>query len=320
MKKNIIKEVTKKELKKLYLIKEDNFFSDALEYVKNKFSSSDKSTDDDEGVFDKVSGKVKDTLKDIFGDEEFMEETRKSSFIKNITSMVSSGKTFKYGVSGRDVEQIQVALQILEFLPENLGINGVYDKNTQKAVKEFQKSIRSNETGNLTSEDLENLKSLLILRKFKDSDLSKIQRFSDFSKINVGNDKEFYEAILKGIGAPITEENMKFLYSWRRSEGARATNNPFNTTLNLKKDEDRSNYNYVGVKNYSTPGYGIEATIKTLLNGRYKCIVDGLRQDIGAIEISECQSLHTWGTGDLVNTVLTKYGDSNIKPPPIYRY
>jgi hypothetical protein len=43
-------------------------------------------------------------------------------------------------------------------------------------------------------------------------------------------DDEFYKSILKGIGAPITDENMKFFYAWRQAEGGKARNNPFNTT------------------------------------------------------------------------------------------
>ena len=41
-------------------------------------------------------------------------------------------------------------------------------------------------------------------------------------------DDEFYKSILKGIGAPITDENMKFFYAWRQAEGGKARNNPFN--------------------------------------------------------------------------------------------
>jgi hypothetical protein len=133
----------------------------------------------------------------------------------------------------------------------------------------------------------------------------------------VSNDKEFYEQILKGINAPITDGNLKFLYAWRQAEGGKATNNPFNTTLNLKKDNLKSNYNSVGVKNFSNSSYGVEATVKTLLNGYYDCIVDGLRNDIGAERISKmCMSqLEKWGTGGLVYKVLQ---GGTIKPPPIY--
>jgi hypothetical protein len=136
------------------------------------------------------------------------------------------------------------------------------------------------------------------------------------------SDKEFYGKILKGIGAPITPQNMLFFYSWRQAEGAKATFNPFNTT---KKMEKQSFWNCLkkkdgkcvgGVKNYSSKEDGITATIETLKNGRYKCIVDGLKNDIGAKKIAQCSSLKTWGTGELVSKVLN---GSSIKPPEISR-
>jgi hypothetical protein len=136
------------------------------------------------------------------------------------------------------------------------------------------------------------------------------------------SDKEFYEKVLKGIGAPVTPQNMLFFYSWRQAEGAKATFNPFNTT---KKMEKQSFWNCLkkkdgkcvgGVKNYSSKEDGITATIETLNNGRYECIVDGLKNDIGAKKIAQCSSLKTWGTGELVSKVLN---GSSIKPPEISR-
>lgn len=136
------------------------------------------------------------------------------------------------------------------------------------------------------------------------------------------SDKEFYEKVLKGIGAPVTPQNMLFFYSWRQAEGAKATFNPFNTT---KKMEKQSFWNCLkkkdgkcvgGVKNYSSKEDGITATIETLNNGRYECIVDGLKNNIGAKKIAQCSSLKTWGTGELVSKVLN---GSSIKPPEISR-
>jgi hypothetical protein len=76
-----------------------------------------------------------------------------------------------------------------------------------------------------------------------------------------------------------------------------------------------SDYNKVGVKNYSTPNYGIEATVKTLLLPYYTCITNGLKNDIGSDKLSKCESLKTWGTGDLVAKVLST---DNVTPPKIY--
>jgi len=126
------------------------------------------------------------------------------------------------------------------------------------------------------------------------------------------SDDEVYEAILTGVGAPITKENMKFMYAWRQGEGAKAAFNPFNTT---KKKEKSTFYNCLsrknnkcvgGVRNYSSQQEGIDATIETLKLSYYTCITDGLKNDIGAKKIArQCKSaLKTWGTGELVAKVL----------------
>ena len=47
------------------------------------------------------------------------------------------------------------------------------------------------------------------------------------------SDDEVYAEILRGIDAPVTAENLKFLKAWRQAEGGRASNNPFNTTYKL---------------------------------------------------------------------------------------
>jgi len=135
-------------------------------------------------------------------------------------------------------------------------------------------------------------------------------------------DKSFYEEVLKGIGAPITSENLAFFYAWRQAEGAKASFNPFNTTH--KKDKStlwnclrrKEGKCVVGVRNYSDEDSGIDATIKTLKNGRYGCIVDGLKKNIGARKIAECKDLKTWGTGEGVSRVINS---GNIKPPAISR-
>ena len=148
-------------------------------------------------------------------------------------------------------------------------------------------------------------------------DISKYTKIEiDYSDIVVDKDEDFYNAILDGIGAPKSSSNMKFLLAWRQAEGGSAKNNPFNTSFNLKTDNGMTLYNCItkegkgvkpidnkcpsgsspGVKNYSTPQYGIEATVKTLNLNRYSCIVDGLKQEKDPKEISDCSSLYTWGT------------------------
>jgi hypothetical protein len=160
----------------------------------------------------------------------------------------------------------------------------------------------------LKEQQLENLLSYLFKGIFGDKLSELLSGVKKDKKVDLGDvsDKNFYERLLKELGAPVTDENLKFLYAWRQSEGKAGKFNPFNTTQGMP---GATNFNSVGVKNYQTIEDGLRATIKTLKNGRYNCIVNGLKNDIGARKISNsCISeLKTWGTGDLVAKVVNSY-------------
>ena len=145
----------------------------------------------------------------------------------------------------------------------------------------------------------------------KPEELSQEEKLKLFSTVK--NDDDFYKAILFGIGASTSKHNIDFLKLWRIAEmgtegmnkkKVTATNNPLNTTFNYSLDRESKNYNSVGVKHYSKPEYGVDATIKTLKNGYYNCIVDGLREGKSFNEIAGCRTrdgkkgeLDVWGTG-----------------------
>jgi len=168
-------------------------------------------------------------------------------------------------------------------------INKIYGKN-DKFNNEFKKAVKNKSN-----------KSILDLYKKGGS--------------KKPSDDAVYSTILDGIGAPVTDENLKFLKAWRQAEGGTAANNPFNTTYKLDVDQDKTDYNSVGVKNYSTPEYGTAATIKTLQLPYYKNIVNGLQNDVGASNIaSNTDELKTWGTGAGVARVLNK---GKVNPPSI---
>jgi hypothetical protein len=108
--------------------------------------------------------------------------------------------------------------------------------------------------------------------------------------------------ILRGIGAPVTPQNMMFVNDWAKAEGGGATNNPFNTTEPGFGATD--NYNPVGVKDYATPQGGIQATVNTLENGRYGNIIGALRQGTDAKAAAQALANSPWGTGSLVLKML----------------
>jgi peptidoglycan hydrolase-like protein with peptidoglycan-binding domain len=153
-----------------------------------------------------------------------------------------------------------------------------------------------------TPEMLSKLLELLKSRNLKSDDLKKY--VDPVISITGATDENVYQKILESLGAPTSEENMKFMIAWRQAEGSGGKYNPFNTTQNMP---GAVSINSHGVKSYLTLEDGIVATIKTLRNGRYNCIVNGLVNDIGSENIARCESLKTWGTGDLVSKVIAGY-------------
>lgn len=152
-------------------------------------------------------------------------------------------------------------------------------------------------------------------------------------------DIKFYQDILKSIGANITCQKMLFFYAWRTGEASLSSYNPFATTYKDIANEGcyynclKSGVGYKpigcrecpsgtnpGVRNYKTYKSGLNATVKTLTNGRYNNVVRKLKNDnITAEEIaSEIEELTTWGTGGLVHKVL--YSTKTINPKPITKY
>lgn len=137
-------------------------------------------------------------------------------------------------------------------------------------------------------------------------------------------DDEFYKSILKEIGAPITDENMKFFYAWRQAEGGKARNNPFNTTQSkpgstfyncLKKGVSGCKS---GVRNYLSSQDGIDATVRTIKNGRYQNIINSLKSGDSAEKSALALKSSPWGTGELALKVVRGYNSgSSPKPPKI---
>lgn len=144
----------------------------------------------------------------------------------------------------------------------------------------------------------------------KPGGMSNSEKMEIYSKVKT--DDDFYEAVLWGLGLPVNKYNVDFLKLWRIAEMGTefnkknprtATNNPLNTTRPCQQDPEDSNFNSVGVKNYSKPEYGINATVQTLKLPYYQCIVDGLRENQSYEEIAGCSrrdgkktAMDTWGT------------------------
>jgi len=113
--------------------------------------------------------------------------------------------------------------------------------------------------------------------------------------------EQFARDVLRGLGMPQSAENVKAMVAWARAEGTKAANNPLATTQGWN---GASNFNSVGVKNYSSYSDGVSATIKTLNNGHYGAILDALRAGNSATAVGQAVAKSPWGTGDGVLRVL----------------
>lgn len=120
----------------------------------------------------------------------------------------------------------------------------------------------------------------------------------------------YFAGILRGVGAPITPANLTALNAWHQAEGGSASNNPFNTT---QPYGGATPYNSAGVRNYPTPDAGIQATVRTLQNGRYGNILSALKEGKSPIAVGQAIAQSPWGTGQGVLRVL---GQPAVSTPP----
>ena len=128
-------------------------------------------------------------------------------------------------------------------------------------------------------------------------------------------DDAFYKAVLAGIRAPQTSNNLRFLYAWRQAEGGSATYNPFNTTWNAPGS---TVYNSHRVRNYPSAVVGVDATVKTLLMTKYAGIAESLKADSPPLVTAAAVTASDWGTGPLTTSVLLGYAaGASPKPPAI---
>lgn len=86
------------------------------------------------------------------------------------------------------------------------------------------------------------------------------------------------EQVLDGIGAPHTPGNIAFLQAWQKREGGSTNNSAaFNPLCTTQPMPGSVSMNKVGVQAYISWDQGLEATVKTLTNGKYPGIVAALQ-------------------------------------------
>lgn len=118
---------------------------------------------------------------------------------------------------------------------------------------------------------------------------------------NSAGETAFINAVLLGIGAPPTLANVSSMTDWISHECVFPPDgindggkyNPLNTT---QVEPGSTTYNSAGVQNYISATQGVNATVQTLLNGRYPDIVSQLRKGVG-LKSGASNGLLTWSGG-----------------------
>jgi len=127
---------------------------------------------------------------------------------------------------------------------------------------------------------------------------------------------QFFTAVLKGLGAPVTPTNLAKLGAVARLEGHGGDYNPFNYVLG-----PGSNFNSVGVKNYPDVMTGIAQTIKLLSQRNTTAMRNSLMSD-GPYDgwlTATSNFYNSWG-GPNVRTTLhnaTSYLSSIVDGPAV---
>lgn len=81
---------------------------------------------------------------------------------------------------------------------------------------------------------------------------------------------DFFKKVLAKMGLPVTANRLTWLLAQSEVENTAAKNNPLATTWNMASvDPGQTNFNNIGVRNYSTAEIGATATAKTLLQTKY---------------------------------------------------
>jgi hypothetical protein len=101
---------------------------------------------------------------------------------------------------------------------------------------------------------------------------------------------------LKALGAPVTRNNLVVMVAWQSAEGTMATWNPLATTYPMPGATD---FNSVGVKNYTSLAQGIRAIVLTLgsPNYGYPSVVSDLRTSADPVVTAEAINASGWCHG-----------------------
>jgi hypothetical protein len=115
------------------------------------------------------------------------------------------------------------------------------------------------------------------------------------------NPTQFSSDVLKRIGAPVTGQNLAVMGAWIKAEGTKAAFNPLAT---VRKAPGATDFNSVGVKNFTSYEQGVDTTVGAITNGLYDDVIAALRRGDDAYAVADAIAASPWGSGALVRKVL----------------
>lgn len=115
------------------------------------------------------------------------------------------------------------------------------------------------------------------------------------------NPTQFSSDVLKRLGAPVTGQNLAVMNAWIKAEGTKAAFNPLAT---CRKAPGATDFNSVGVKNFTSYDQGVDTTVGAITNGLYDDVITALRRGDDAYGVADAIAASPWGSGALVRKVL----------------
>jgi hypothetical protein len=116
--------------------------------------------------------------------------------------------------------------------------------------------------------------------------------------------RQFATDLLNRVGAPVTDSNVTAIRAWIKAEGTKADFNPLAT---VRKAPGATDFNKVGVKNFTNYAQGVEYTAQALQNGLYGNVLQALYQGTSSMEVADAIENSPWGSGSLVKQVLNSW-------------
>lgn len=116
--------------------------------------------------------------------------------------------------------------------------------------------------------------------------------------------RQFATDLLNRVGAPVTDSNVTAIRAWIKAEGTKADFNPLAT---VRKAPGATDFNKVGVKNFTNYAQGVEYTAQALQNGLYGNVLQALYQGTSAMDVANAIEESPWGSGSLVKQVLNSW-------------